>query len=264
VAPSGSTDTALATGLCIVAAALGLTMGGCRARAARRARAIDSAIYAYANHGAYQEQHGAYADAAETYATAIDIRGGQDDLASSQPRRRAQNSLAWLLATCPEDTVRDGPRAVVLAEQIVAAVPRDAVYLNTLAAAYAEVGRFEDAAATQEEAIGNLPPGHHLYEAYVERLRTYQDARGGNRRRGMPTRPWPRKSPRRFRPGQATVGGRTLPPSPTGRKRYSLLAGRRLEPGAVGAAHVVGPVGGLPARARLRVLQLDGHGRVDG
>jgi len=157
--------------------ALGPATGGCRARAARRAAAIDSAIYAYANHAAYQEQQGAYADAAKAYATAIEVRGDDDDPESSQAHRRAQNGLAWLLATCPEDAVRDGPRAVALAEPIVAAVPRDAVYLNTLAAAYAEVARFEDAVATQEEAIGNLPPGHHLHEPYVERLRTYQDAR---------------------------------------------------------------------------------------
>jgi tetratricopeptide (TPR) repeat protein len=169
--------------------ALGLTIGGCGARAARRAKAIDSAIYTYANHGAYQEQQGAYADAAESYATAMDIRGGEDDLASSQPRRRAQNSLAWLLATCPEDTVRDGPRAVELAEQIVAAVPRDAVYLNTLAAAYAETHRFEDATDRQEEAIGNLPPGHHLYGPYLERLRAYQDARPWRQSPATPARP---------------------------------------------------------------------------
>jgi len=43
-----------------------------------------------------------------------------------------------------------------------------------------------------------------------------------------------------------------------------LLASRRLEPCDIGAVHVVGLVDRLPARARLRVLELDGHGHVEG
>jgi TPR repeat protein len=64
----------------------------------------------------------------------------------------ARNDLAWLLATCPDANIRDGARAVVLAEQAVDESP-DAAKLDTLAAAYAEVGRFEDAIATQRRVI---------------------------------------------------------------------------------------------------------------
>src|SRR5262249_18001928 len=60
----------------------------------------------------------------------------------------ALNGLAWALATCVDSAVRDGPAAVDLAEKAVAATNRkDANMLDTLAAAYAEVGRFSDAAS---------------------------------------------------------------------------------------------------------------------
>lgn len=154
-----------------------LASAGCGGRAARRARAVDGAIYGYISLGVQHAQRGEYDEAEKAYATALDIENGGDDPMASRARRRAQNSLAWLLATCPDDGVRDGERALALAEQIVAAVPRDAAYLSTLAAAYAEVGRFGDAVDAQQRAVGSLPPDHALHGAYVERLRAYRDGR---------------------------------------------------------------------------------------
>ncbi len=64
------------------------------------------------------------------------------------------NSLAWVLCTCPADASRNGEEAVRLAEQANLLSGRtNASYLDTLAAAYAEVGRFEDARKTADEAI---------------------------------------------------------------------------------------------------------------
>ncbi len=64
------------------------------------------------------------------------------------------NRLAWLLATSPEDSVRNGPRAVELAERAVSLTGhQDIMSLETLSAAYAEVGRFEDALTTGREAL---------------------------------------------------------------------------------------------------------------
>jgi tetratricopeptide (TPR) repeat protein len=64
------------------------------------------------------------------------------------------NNLAWLLATCPDDEVRDGRRAVTLAEKAVQLTERkSATYLDTLAAAYAEARRFDDAVRVQQEAL---------------------------------------------------------------------------------------------------------------
>jgi serine/threonine protein kinase/TPR repeat protein len=65
----------------------------------------------------------------------------------------AMNDLAWLLATSPDNTVRNGPEAVKLAEKAVEAYPTNASYLNTLAAAYAETGQFEKAVNGENQAI---------------------------------------------------------------------------------------------------------------
>jgi Tfp pilus assembly protein PilF len=64
------------------------------------------------------------------------------------------NRLGWLLATSPEDGVRNGPRAVEVAERAVSLTARqDTMSLDTLSAAYAEAGRFDDAVATAREAV---------------------------------------------------------------------------------------------------------------
>jgi tetratricopeptide (TPR) repeat protein len=59
------------------------------------------------------------------------------------------------MATCPDGRYRDGKRAVELAEKAVA-LRDDANFLDTLAAAYAEAGRFQEAIKTQERAITKL------------------------------------------------------------------------------------------------------------
>jgi len=62
--------------------------------------------------------------------------------------------LARLLATCPDPDVRNGPQAVTLAERAVQLTNRrDARMLDTLAAAYAETGRFDEAVVIEQQAI---------------------------------------------------------------------------------------------------------------
>jgi len=64
------------------------------------------------------------------------------------------NALAWLLATCPEAQWRDGVQAVRISERVVAKTDRKRPdVLDTLAAAYAEVGRFDDAVRVAKEAV---------------------------------------------------------------------------------------------------------------
>ncbi len=66
----------------------------------------------------------------------------------------AMNNVAWLLSTCPEAATRDGARAVALAERAVALTRRgEPTLLDTLAAAYAEAGRFDDAVRAEREAL---------------------------------------------------------------------------------------------------------------
>jgi tetratricopeptide (TPR) repeat protein len=65
----------------------------------------------------------------------------------------AHLSLAWLLATCPEASIRNGAKAVALAQQAVQlSGGKSPEILDTLAAAYAEAGRFPEAVATAEKA----------------------------------------------------------------------------------------------------------------
>jgi tetratricopeptide (TPR) repeat protein len=66
----------------------------------------------------------------------------------------ALDRLAWLLSTYPDAAVRDGIEAVRFASDAVRlSTPKSAHVLETLAAAYAEAGRFSDALATAQEAL---------------------------------------------------------------------------------------------------------------
>jgi tetratricopeptide (TPR) repeat protein len=66
----------------------------------------------------------------------------------------AQNNLAWLLATCPDNSLRDGKRAVEVAQQAVQlSGGKSPEILDTLAAAYAEAGRFPEAVETAQRAL---------------------------------------------------------------------------------------------------------------
>jgi tetratricopeptide (TPR) repeat protein len=61
--------------------------------------------------------------------------------------------LAWLLATCPDEAVRNGAEAVKLAEEAVKTTPDDPAQVGTLAAAYAEAGQFPKAVSNAVEAL---------------------------------------------------------------------------------------------------------------
>jgi tetratricopeptide (TPR) repeat protein len=66
----------------------------------------------------------------------------------------AQANLAWILATWPEAPVRDGGQAVALAEKAKqSAKGNDPLVLRSLAAAYAETGRFPEAIAMATKAL---------------------------------------------------------------------------------------------------------------
>jgi tetratricopeptide (TPR) repeat protein len=65
----------------------------------------------------------------------------------------AQKNMAWVLATCPNPRFRDGAKAVELAERASKAGSTNPVVGATLAAAYAEAGRFPEAVSTAEMAL---------------------------------------------------------------------------------------------------------------
>jgi tetratricopeptide (TPR) repeat protein len=90
-------------------------------------------------------QKGSVAEAISQYQKALQIN----------PRdAKAQNNLAWLLATCAEASLRNGAKAVELARQANALTGgENPVVLHTLAAALAEAGRFPEAVETAQRAL---------------------------------------------------------------------------------------------------------------
>ena len=85
---------------------------------------------------------GRHREAVDTYRQALESFPGE---------ARLQRRLAWLLATSPDEGVRDGAEALVLARR-AAQGPGDPRTLETLAAAFAENGDFP-------EAVGRRHPG---------------------------------------------------------------------------------------------------------
>ena len=94
--------------------------------------------------------------------------------AAEQGNVDAQNDLAWILATSENSAIRNGPKAVDLALQAVRATDnKNPVCLDTLAAAYAEVGQFESAVSTVQEAIALLQTEAQK-DDYRSRLKLYE------------------------------------------------------------------------------------------
>jgi tetratricopeptide (TPR) repeat protein len=86
------------------------------------------------------------------------IRDGVEEwqkVLESQPDNgNAMSNVAWVLATSPDDSLRDGAKAVQLAEQAMhISGRRIPVLFRTLAAAYAERGQFSEAIQTAQQGI---------------------------------------------------------------------------------------------------------------
>ncbi len=90
------------------------------------------------------------------------LKRGREDEAIVQYQKALQikpdsvevlDNLAWLLATCPDAHIRDGVQAVKYAERACELTHHGATPLvGTLAAAYAEAGRYDDAIAAAQKA----------------------------------------------------------------------------------------------------------------
>ena len=99
--------------------------------------------------GDVRAEIGQWEEAAEDYRQAIK---------QSPKLGRAYRGAAWLMATCPEERFRNAELAVASARQALALDGNgDYAYLDTLAAAFASAGEFEDAKETQEKAIQIAP-----------------------------------------------------------------------------------------------------------
>jgi tetratricopeptide (TPR) repeat protein len=77
----------------------------------------------------------------------------QEAVRFAPDKPEALKSLAWALATCPDRKLRNGPKAVELAQRAIElSDTRQPELLDTLAAAYAEAGRSSEAVQTAHQA----------------------------------------------------------------------------------------------------------------
>jgi tetratricopeptide (TPR) repeat protein len=81
---------------------------------------------------------------------------------------------AWVLATCPDASIRNGSEATALAERAVQlSGGTDAASLDTLGAAYAEAGRFTEAVRTASKALA-LAKDKNQSAALQRRIALYE------------------------------------------------------------------------------------------
>jgi tetratricopeptide (TPR) repeat protein len=89
------------------------------------------------------------------------------------------NNYAWLLATCPEDAVRRGDRALELASQAAEQTNyRETYILSTLAAAYAETGDFAKAIEYAEKGVLHAESeGDERIDEFRNELESYKEGK---------------------------------------------------------------------------------------
>jgi Flp pilus assembly protein TadD len=113
-------------------------------------------------------QKGNMAEAIVHYQTALQIKPGFVEV---------QNNLAWVLATCPQASLRNGNQAVELAQRANQLTGgENPTVLDTLAAAYAEAGRFPEAVQAAQRALqlAAAQSNAALVEAIQSQLKFYQ------------------------------------------------------------------------------------------
>lgn len=95
--------------------------------------------------------------------TVVNHRAELLRLAENSRDPNVLNAVAWRLATSPHDHLRDGAKAVVIASRACEIDDwKNAAYLDTLAAAHAEAGNFDEAKKWMQRAL--VEPGAHKAE----------------------------------------------------------------------------------------------------
>ncbi len=103
-----------------------------------------------------------YVDAHNNLANALLQKGNVEDAISHYQKALAikpdyaeiLNNLAWVLSTTPQASLRNGQRAIKLAQRANQLTgDKNPLLVRTLATAYAEAGRFSDALETAQRAL---------------------------------------------------------------------------------------------------------------
>lgn len=149
-------------------------------------------------HGYEMERQGRFAEAVQAYTKALEIneesptatirraicaaKDGQLERAAMDLREAAMltpvsltdyTTMAWVMATSPIKSVRDGTRAVTFAQKALNDSPSAETY-DILAAAYAEMGNFHRARNVLTEGLKKFPNSPRV-PAMRERLTLYNE-----------------------------------------------------------------------------------------
>ena len=126
---------------------------------------------------------------ADTRLNIGDHQGARKDyerVLEANPKHEATlNNLAWLLATSPEDVLRDGKRAIELALQASESSQYKKPHiLSTLAAAYAETGAYDKAVEWSNKAV---ELGRDDIQGQLEaELKSYQQKKPWREKKELP------------------------------------------------------------------------------
>lgn len=112
----------------------------------------------------------------ERYAEAMAIL--RQTVANDPRSAAAHNLLAWLLATCPEASLRDGVEAMSHASRAADLTGwKKAYVLDTLAACHAEAGQFDRAIEAQQQALERATSNTEDYQSRLNLYRANQPYR---------------------------------------------------------------------------------------
>jgi tetratricopeptide (TPR) repeat protein len=121
---------------------------------------------AFSNRAQAYHHNRQYAEAIADFETAIRLDSKHDAL--------HHNEIAWLMATCPDEHIRNGTKAVDLAFKACQFSDwKEPMYIDTLAAASAESGQWDMAVKWQKKAI-DLCKDPAEAEKWREKVKLYE------------------------------------------------------------------------------------------